>query len=209
MYAPYKREKGKPKLTDGDWRKTEFELLENHQWDAFEKIDGMNIRVIWDPDAPRVDIRGRTDRAQVPKPLINLLLEKFKPVDLFDEFGISCVTIYGEGYGGKIQKGANYSDEICFRMFDVQVGFNWLKQTDVINIAKKFSVETAPYFGRATLAQLIEAVKGGVKSTLRDGLSEGLVARPVGDFRDRLGRRIITKIKHRDLYVAPETTDGK
>jgi hypothetical protein len=32
----------------GDFACPEFELLQDYEWDWYEKVDGTNIRVIWD-----------------------------------------------------------------------------------------------------------------------------------------------------------------
>ena len=35
-------------LIDGQFSKPEFEYLANNEWDFTEKVDGTNIRIIWD-----------------------------------------------------------------------------------------------------------------------------------------------------------------
>jgi len=42
-------------------------------------------------------------------------------------------------------------------------------------------------------------IKKGVKSQWGDFLAEGLVLKPKIELKDRAGKRIVTKIKHKDF----------
>ena len=48
-------------LIEGDWTLPEFEFLAGNEWTFTEKVDGMNIRVIFKDGA--VTFGGRTDDA--------------------------------------------------------------------------------------------------------------------------------------------------
>ena len=122
--TPFKRAKdGTKKLIDGAWRNEKVEFLANNQWVFTEKIDGTNVGVHW--DGHKVAYQGRTERAQIPAPLVNILNEKFgtnEAEELFEQiFGEKEVVIFGEGYGKKIQKvGGEYLPDRCdFILFDV------------------------------------------------------------------------------------------
>ena len=185
-------------LLEGQFSLPEFEYLKNSPWEFTEKIDGTNIRVHWDGE--QVIIGGRTDRAQIPFDLLmavgTLLPEsKFGPV--FD-----CpVTLYGEGYGAKIQKGGgNYiSDGVSFCLFDVLINDNWLDRSNVEDIANKLGLTFAPVMHTCTLLEGVEMCREGITSTFGDFQAEGFVMRPSVELRDRRGNRIISKIKCKDF----------
>ena len=68
--------------TDGDkclqwgkFRNPTVEFLRNLPWQFTEKLDGTNTRVYW--DGHKVSYGGRTDRAQMPVPLMNYLVSVF------------------------------------------------------------------------------------------------------------------------------------
>lgn len=115
---------GTKKLIDGDFKSETVEYLKNNIWTFTEKIDGTNIRVYW--DGHKVQFFGRTDRANIPSHLVNYLNETFGTMEaeeLFEQkFGETEVTLYGEGYGYKIQNGGLYRDDVSFIMFDVMIG---------------------------------------------------------------------------------------
>lgn len=108
-------------------------------------------------------------------------------------------TIYGEGYGMKIQKGGNYiPDGVGFIVFDVKVNNIYLLREAREEIAAKLGAPSVPYMGQFTIDEAIEFVRKGFKSTIaanKDYLAEGLVlTTPVG-LKDRMGNRIIFKVK--------------
>lgn len=194
---------GSKKLIEGKFRNETVEFLKDNQWVWTEKVDGTNVRINW--DGHKVTIAGRTDNAQMPVDLMNYLNATFcspEAEELFEQkFGEQEVTLYGEGYGKKIQKvGSLYRDDASFIMFDVQVGFMWLRRDSVENIAQTFGVDVVPVVGRGTLAEAVEYVKTHGQSTVSDKAPlEGVVARPEVEVLDRMGRRVIVKIKARDF----------
>jgi len=190
----------------GQWTTLELEYLKDNDWIWTEKVDGTNIRIMWDGKGVRLG--GRSDDAQLYAPLVERLNELFNTPTkklLFEEkFGIeedTQVTLYGEGYGARIQKGGgNYNaDGVDFVMFDVRVGDIYLKKEDVKEIANAFGVDVVPIVGHGTLEEAIELVKKGFKSKWGDFIAEGIVARPRVELRTRMGERIITKVKHKDF----------
>jgi hypothetical protein len=54
------------KVVIGKWRLPEFEYLKDNLWLYTEKIDGTNIRVMWDAQTKAVRFGGKTDNAQMP-----------------------------------------------------------------------------------------------------------------------------------------------
>ncbi len=181
----------KGKFTD-EYSLPEFEYLKDNQWVFTEKIDGTNIRVAFEEGELRIG--GRTNRAQIPSHLYEYLHSTF--VDYTD----FAMTLFGEGYGVKIQNGGNYiPDGVGFILFDVQVGQWWLKREDVVNISQEFGIPVVPIVGRGTLAMACDMCKHGYDSNIGTCVAEGVVARPAVELKARNGERIITKVKVRDF----------
>lgn len=188
-------------LIEGAWARPEFELLKDIDWLWEEKVDGMNTRVIYDGFG--VEFRGRTDRAQMPPKLAGAIEQMFPIEKLERVFGGAgdTVVLYGEGYGAGIQKGGgNYRPDQSFILFDVRVGDVWLAREAVAEIANALDIFCAPTVCIGTLSDAIERVRSGNPSLLMaDGPAEGLIMRPKVELCDRMGRRIIAKIKARDF----------
>jgi hypothetical protein len=199
----FKREEQRPfRLIEGVFREPELEMLKDIQWSFTEKVDGTNIRIIW--DGHNVVFGGRTDNAQIPSHLVtklNALFMGTRVEQVFEQiFGETNAILFGEGYGTKIQKGGgNYSDTQEFVLFDVKVGGWYLRRSDVEDVAAKFGISAVPIVATGTLAEGVAMVKAGLKSQWGDFMAEGLVAKPVVDLFNRKGERIITKIKHEDF----------
>lgn len=186
-------------LLVGEYALPEFEYLKDCEWVFTEKVDGTNIRIMFDGET--LKFGGKTDRAQIPADLVNRLNERFLPqTDLFKEHFPDGVCLYGEGYGAKIQKGGgNYRADQDFVLFDIKVGEWWLKRGDVEEIAKALSLDVVPIMGTGTLEYLVKSVKFGFTSKWGAFIAEGLVARPKIELKARNGSRIITKLKYKDF----------
>jgi len=191
-------------LLEGQFSEPEFEYLKDLTWIFTEKVDGTNIRVAW--DGKEVILGGKTNSAQIPVFLVKKLqdlfmvpenIKKFK--EKFGEEGEVC--LYGEGFGAKIQKGGgNYiKDDVSFTLFDVKIGEIWLKREDVEDIAKYFNIPIVPVIGEGTLSEMVEMARLGFESRWGPFTAEGIVARPRVELKNRMGRRVITKIKHKDF----------
>lgn len=183
----------------GDYSCPEFEYLKDSQWEFTEKVDGTNIRVMWNPETGVV-FNGKTDNAQIPATLYHRLNELFTSEKLKAVFPFP-VILYGEGCGAKIQKGGgNYkADGTDFVLFDVLIGGIWIERKNVDDIADKLGILKVPIRGRGTLAEAIEMVQKGFPSAWGNFTAEGLVCRPTVELSDRRGNRIVTKIKYRDF----------
>ncbi len=202
----FKRDEKTKKIIIGDWTLPEFEYLKNNQWVFTEKVDGTNIRVMWNGSS--VVFGGKTDDAQIPVKLLYSLQALFEGTakkQLFiDKFGaeLSEVCLYGEGYGASIQKGGgNYkADGTDFVLFDVKIGEWYLQRKDVEEIGASFGLRVVPIIGTGTLEEAISLTRKGIISAWGDFTAEGIVARPLTELKTRSGERLITKIKHRDFY---------
>lgn len=203
--TPFNRvEDGTKKLIEGDFRNETVEFLKDNEWLWSEKVDGTNISVEW--DGHRVSFHGRTERAQIPAHLVNKLNEMFggeTNEQLFEQiFGETPMILYGEGYGAKIQNGGTYRSDVSFILFDVYQPDSriWLKQEAVWDIASKFGIDMVPFVLSGTIDEAVRYVKGKPLSHINEAHSmEGLVGRPEVELRDRLGKRVIVKVKARDF----------
>lgn len=188
---------GTKKLIEGKFRNEAIEYLADNEWCFTEKIDGTNIRIHW--DGHKVEFAGRTDRAQIPKPLMDYLTITFGSVEaeeMFEQkFGENDVILFGEGYGPKIQSGGAYRSDVSFILFDVQIGDTWLKRDSVEDIATTFGIDIVPIIFIGNIQQAVDYVKTKPKSTIGTANMEGLVGRPVVEMKDRMGKRVIVKIK--------------
>ena len=187
-------------LLENDYSLPEFEYLKNNEWIFTEKVDGTNIRIMFQDG--KITFGGKTDQAQIPNQLINKLNEKILPqLNKFIEiFNNTEVCLYGEGYGAKIQKGGgNYRTDQDFVLFDIKIGHWWLKREDVEDIANKLNLDIVPIIGSGSLEEMVEYVKTGFNSKWGNFKAEGIVARPKNELLARNGRRIITKLKHKDF----------
>lgn len=185
----------------GDFSIEAFEYLATNTWMFTEKVDGTNIRVMFQNG--ELSFGGKTDTAQIPATLVNALNGMFNADQLASVFDEDGACLYGEGYGARIQKGGgNYRQDQSFVLFDVKIGDWWLRRADVEDVAKKLGLDVVPIIGEGNLYTMVRMAQEGFASQWGDFLAEGIVARPTTELFDRGGRRIITKIKHRD-FIQP------
>ena len=178
----------------------------------------------------KVEYKGKTDNANIPTHLLLFLQEKypkevvlnalglkeFIPIEEFaehkwvnekGEIDVSRIpnlyTIYGEGYGIRIQSGGNYiKNGVGFIVFDVKVNDTYLLTDNYRGIAEKMGAPCVPNMGMMTIDEAIEFVKKGFKSTIaenKDYDAEGLVLKAPFGLRTRMGERLIVKIKTCDF----------
>lgn len=192
----------------------EFEVLKDLKWECTEKIDGTNIRIELassgnSEDGIIISFKGRTDKAIIPEHLLtklNWLFDRehlMEALNITDETQNCNITLYGEGYGAKIQKGGNYiSNDVNFILFDVKIDKWWLDREAIKDIANKLGINAVPLMGYMTIPEAIEYVKKGFKSTIaenKDYDAEGLVLKAPCGLLKRDGERLITKIKTVDF----------
>lgn len=232
IYKRYTSGPDKGKLIDGDWAVPEIGYLADNWWEFTEKVDGTNIRIEIGrvDDFVTIEFKGRTDNADIPKPLQAHLKSTFGDDNfvgsaIFGGWGRdklegthSRVTLYGEGYGPKIQNGGNYRSDVSFVLFDVKIDGFWLDRNNVNDIASKLGIDSVPVLGYGTIHDAIQMVRygtitrngkifnlnrganfGGLCSQWGDFEAEGIVARPVVPLFNRKGERIVAKIKAKDF----------
>ncbi len=198
METIFVRDNNTKKLNENIYRNETVKFLKDIDWEFTEKIDGTNIRIVW--DGHKVSYFGRTDKAQIPSQLMNRLIELFGGnvnEEMFEQkFGNTPVMLIGEGYGAKIQKcGGDYRSDNDFILFDVCVNGKYLSRENVKDIANYFNIDIVPTIMIGSLQKGIDYVKTKPKSKIGIANMEGLVARPLIELQDRVGNRVIVKIK--------------
>ena len=211
IYSPFERHterERRNKLDFTQWTSQELKLLAGVPgWHVTEKVDGTNVRVHW--DGHKVTYGGRTDAAQMPVHLVNALDMLFHEEIFEQTFGERVVTLFGEGFGPKIQKvGGLYSDKVGFALFDVygEQGDYWFSPDAVRDIGLAMGIGKATVVGEDyTLYEVMKVVGKGFVSTYSGNtcdqfFAEGLIARAPLGLRDRSKGRIMAKVKHVDFY---------
>lgn len=190
------------KFISGSFHNETVEVLKNHQWIFTEKIDGMNFRLHW--DGHKLSVGGRTENTQLSQLMLdyintNLLTDAM--TNAFESlFAEKIVTFYGELYGATIQKGGGlYSSTIAFKVFDIEIDDVFLVYSNAKGLAEQFGLEFVPICLIGTIQDGVDYVNTNTTSTFSKATLEGVVGKPLGDLRDRLGKRIVIKIKKRDL----------
>lgn len=192
---------GTKRLILNNYRNPIIAYLKDNMWLFTEKVDGTNIRVHW--DGHKIEFGGRTDKAQIPGPLLNKLNEMFMTTEveeLFEQtWGDKDVILFGEGYGPKIQNGGDYRPDVSFTLFDVLVGDNYQEREWVEKTAQMFNIDVVPIVLTGTIQDGIDYVMKHPRSTMGTAIMEGVVGRPMIELRDRRGERVIVKIKWEDF----------
>lgn len=203
-------------MVEGRWSKPEFEYLQNAEWVFTEKVDGTNIRAMW--DGKSLQFAGKSDDAQISVDQMNgyrraFGLDQDNDGAVYEKLSVLfnskkdgtpienvAVCMYGEGYGPGIQKGGgNYRKDKSFVLFDIKIGDFWLERQNLEAIAADLGLDIVPIVARGTLHDMVSIVKSRPKSTWGDFESEGLIGKPAVELFNRYGERIITKLKVRDF----------
>ena len=186
-------------ILDGKWAKPEFSFLAGVEWVFTEKVDGTNIRIIW--DGSRVLFGGKTDNAQIPTPLLNHLWTMFTN-DALAAVLKGPLIIYGEGYGPKIQNGGRYRSDAGFIAFDALADDVWLERETLEEITTALGIPIVPIVGRGRPVDAAAMCREGFKSIIAEDSAldaEGIVLRPAVELNDRRGNRVISKLKLKDF----------
>ena len=186
----YERNINTKKIIEGKFADETIEYLKDNIWEFTEKIDGTNIRIIW--DGYKVYFAGRTEKSQIPAELGK------KNEQIFEQkFGSTPIILYGEGYGKGIQNGGLYSETQEFILFDVKINDNWQERENVRAIAEYFGINAVPVVLKGTLEDGVNFIKEKPFSQITEQkyIMEGIVGRPIKELKDRNSNRVIVKIK--------------
>lgn len=185
------------------------EQLKDYTWVFTEKIDGTNLRIHW--DGYNLTYSGRTDDANFSEEQSlwiesNIVTKEIEQV--FEQiFKDKWITIYGELYGKNIQKrGRFYSDNYQFKVFDIMLPIlekplkeKYVSRKVMESICKSLGYDTVPILFEGTINEGLSYVLNNDKSSFSEASLEGVVGKIKYDLLDENGKRIIIKIKKRDL----------
>lgn len=173
-------------------------------YEVTEKIDGQCITVVLTKDD--IKIQGKSEKSEFNKAheeLLSYIREKITRdlIDKIFDFGkASTVTLYGEGYGPKIQSGHHYREDQSFILFDVLRDNTWLDGDEVTNIAADLGIDRVPIIEKAQpvwwIEQFVESRPHSLIS--KTAMLEGVVCRSVPLMFTKRGDRIMFKLKCKD-----------
>ncbi len=182
-------------------------------WQLSEKIDGTNVRIIW--DGYEVRFAGRkSDQLQ---PNVQSAIEEQHPhlEAMFEQvFDGQEVTVYGEGFGPGVNKGGKYGDRIRFRGFDVVIGGSELNPADAYDVIRQLGLSPVKVYPMAEpypsrLFRMMQDIVAGssqyhymhsayLHSEFGDFYPEGYVMRPRVNLYKKNGSAIKVKLTFRD-----------
>lgn len=178
-------------------------ILEFRQCYALEKIHGTSAHVGWKDGAIRFFSGGEKHATFVTIFDVPALEAKFR--ERFGDAG--DVTVYGEAYGGKCQHmSGTYGLALKFVAFDVKMDDSWLSVPNAHGFVTWLGLEFVDYALVPTDIDALNAERDKPSSqALRNGIGEpkvreGVVLRPVSEWTDHRGDRVIAKHK-RDEFA--------
>ena len=128
--------------------------------------------------------------------------DKEKLEEKFKEKGLSDIVVFGEAYGGKQQgMSPTYGKETRFVCFDVKIGNLWLDVPHAEGLVNGLGLEFVYYKKIPCELEAIDAERDADSTqAIRNGMGnghirEGVVLRPLSEFRRNDGERIIAKHK--------------
>lgn len=184
-------------LTD----KVQYEGKDGGLWIATEKLHGANFS-FW-CDGTEVKVASRTQFVDGTFFNCQAVINKYSQ-GVMETWGCFCkegdiLVIYGELFGGNIQKEVEYGEK-DFRGFDVTINGAPLPKTQSFAMIRWAGISTVPVFMVDTLAECL-ALPNTFKSTLTpegyegENNAEGLVIEPVEPAWFNNGNRIYFKNK--------------
>lgn len=169
---------------------------------AMEKIHGTSAHVSWRAVDEHV---GFFSGGEKHENFVALFSEE-KLRSLFRALGHEKLIIYGEAYGGKCQgMSKTYGKELRFVAFDVLHNERWFDVPTAAAICDNLGIEFVNYSRVPTDLPSLDAERDKPSTqSRRNGIegpciSEGVVLRPIYEFTDHRGNRIISKHKREEF----------
>lgn len=181
--------------------KVQYEGKDGGLWIATEKLHGANFS-FW-CDGTEVKVASRTQFVDGTFYNCQAVINKYsdKAMSLFKALpvGTQQIVIYGELFGGNVQKEVEYGDK-DFRAFDMTI--DGVVQTKLVqrSLCEGSGIPSAPFITSGTLAECL-AIENTFKSTLtpegylEENNAEGLVIEPVIPTWFNNGSRVYFKNK--------------
>jgi hypothetical protein len=171
---------------------------------ALEKVHGTSAKLIWHTSEGGLGLTYNAGGAS--HEVFKGIFDDWGLQEAFKALGHPDVTVFGEAYGGKMQgMKATYGDKLAFIVFDVKVGDTWLSVPDAEDVAKKLGLEFVPYERVPTDLASLDAQRDRPSRVAErrgcgtDKIAEGVVLRPLLEFTDNRGNRIISKHKRAEF----------
>ena len=150
------------------YREPELEYLAKNLWAYKRKLNGENMRVLWDGE--QAVWNGKTNDFQTDAETTESMNATFQEEIFEEKFGREKqVLLFGERMAPKSQGNELGLEKVEFVLFDVKIGDTWL----------------AP-----------ENLRAVAKGEFKDW--EGIVASPATGLFNRKGERLICKIKNHE-----------
>lgn len=173
---------------------------------ALEKIHGTSAHLGWKDGSVRYFSGGESHEK------FKALFDDAALVAAFSEIGHDSMTIFGEAYGGKCQgMSKTYGKELRFVAFDVKIGDSWLKVPSAHEVVTRLGLEFVWYMETDTDIAELDALRDRAsEQAYRNGcadredagtwrIMEGVVLRPIEEFHDNAGNRVISKHKREEF----------
>jgi len=188
---------------DNLYKNTEIMLF--RECFALEKIHGTSAHVAWKDGIIRFFSGGSNHDSFVSLFDAEGLRSKFL------ELGHDNVVVYGEAYGGKVQRmRETYGSSLRFIAFDVKVGDCWLTVPNAHDVAVRMDIDFVHYEKVSTDLESLNAQRDADSiQAIRNGIGpgkmrEGVILRPLIEVTRNDGKRIIVKHK-RDEFKETRT----
>ena len=166
-------------------------------------VTGGNVFEVFSGGATLVNFRKLFD-AELPQQIANM--------------GIKEIAIHGELYGPLQGMSARYGKELKFVVFDVRVNQSWLCVPQAEELAQKLGFEFASWVKIPSTVEACDAARDAPSVQARrngidgDQPTEGVILRPLTEFHDNRGERVIAKHKRpesRETATERKVSDGK
>jgi len=167
---------------------------------CMEKIHGTSARIQWKDNKLIFHAGGCKHET-----FIKIFDEEELYIRFYEEFKDIDVVIYGEQYGGKQQgMSETYGKEPMFIVFEVQIDEAWLNVPNAEDVANKLNLEFVPYQKCSTELEILNSYRDAPSSVsfrrqCGTNIREGIVIKPLEEFTDKRGNRVITKHKRAEF----------
>ena len=132
--------------------------------------------------------------------------------------GLDDVIVFGEACGGKMQKMSHtYGPTLRFVAFEVKIGDAWLSVPNSADVSAKLGLEFVPFERVPATVEALNAERDRPSEMARrlglgEQMREGIVVRPLVEFKISNGERVIVKHKRdefRETATPREVDPGR
>ena len=163
---------------------------------AMEKLHGTSAHITWSDGQVGLSPGG------VKLATFAGIFDSEGLADRFVELGHDRVVVFGEAYGGACQKMSDtYGTSLRFAAFEVRIGDAWLSVPNAADVAAKLGLDFVPFVRTPTDLAALDALRDSPsEQAVKNGVAEvrpreGIVLRPIDEFLDARGERVIAKHK--------------